>query len=78
MSIQHICDGCKRKVDEPICTGNVLKRDYCEPCGVKAGLFLAAEEHLRVDLVSKYNKNRLALIQKFSEKEFYLPDVVYE
>ena len=78
MSIQHSCDGCKEKLDTPVQSGNVLKRDYCEVCNLRAQEFLKEEEALRVELVTHYNNGRLKLIQKFSEKDFLLPDVVYE
>ena len=78
MSVQHICDGCKKKIDEPVIAGSVLRRDYCKECGTRAEDFLKEEEALRVELVTNYNNKRLKLIQKFSENKFLLPDVVYE
>ena len=79
MSVQHLCDGCRKIIKgEVVQAGNGQVRDYCKPCSKIAEDFMNEENALRVQLVSKYSKDRLKVIKKFSTKGFLLPDVVYE
>lgn len=75
MSISYSCDGCGANVTEPINVGHVTKRDYCEKCAEKAEAFIAEEEQLRKDTQEKFIDDRAALIAKYSEGGFQLPDV---
>lgn len=75
MAISYSCDGCGTKVTEPIKIGNVTKREYCEKCAEKAEAFIADEEQLRKDTHEKFIDDRAALIAKYSEGGFHLPDV---
>ena len=73
--ISYSCDGCGAKVTNPERIGHVTKREYCEKCAVMAKQFVADEEALRVELQEKFIDDRAALIAKYSEGGFHLPDV---
>lgn len=75
MAISYNCDGCGKNVAEPKKVGKVTQREYCEPCAEKAEAFVAEEEQLRKDTQEKFIDDRAALIAKYSEGGFHLPDV---
>ena len=75
MSTVHLCDGCGKAVETPKARGLALKRDYCNECDILAEAFEKNEDALRANLYEQFTVNRAALIARYSENSFKLPDV---
>lgn len=75
MAKSYTCDGCGCSVQEPEVIGNVLQRDYCEPCAEKAHAFLDAEEVIRDACHAQFVAGRTALVNTYALDNFKLPDV---
>lgn len=75
MSASFTCDGCKANIDQPTVIGLVTKRDYCPDCAQKANIYLDTLEFLRKASFDKFHEDRSALIARFGEGGFLLPDV---
>ncbi len=63
------------QIEEFVQAGKVIIREYCPACAESVNGFLEAQNHLRQRLTDQFASDRSALIEKFSENNFKLPDV---
>lgn len=69
------CDGCHTNVANPVVMGLIVKREYCEACVPLAEKFIEEEEQLRKVTHERFAAEREAIVARFSDGGFLLPDI---